>query len=197
MFRIDSSGATVDNRFTEGDPALSIPATVVSADWLNHVQEEIAKTIEEMGITLDKGEENQHYAALLELALRGGRKSVFRSDLANNTSNADLQDTNNANALFTVNKATANNVIALFDIERKTDTQLVKEMGIMFISYDSKNNTFLDPKILTLGDDAGVIFSLTAGATVDQFDLQYSTGDLTGTSYVGRVDITSIIEMKQ
>ena len=77
MFRIDSDGATVDNRFTEGDPALSIPATVVSADWLNHVQEEFSKTIEEMDITLSKANENQHYAALLELFARGGRKLSF------------------------------------------------------------------------------------------------------------------------
>lgn len=197
MFRIDSSGATVDNRFTEGDPALSIPATVVSADWLNHVQEEIAKTIEEMGLTLDKGNENQHYSALLELALRGGRKAVFRGTLANNTSNADLEDSNNSNALFTVDKTIQNNVIALIDIERKTDTQIVKEFGLLFIPYNSKDDAFDDPRVLTMGDDAGVIFSLTAGATLDEFDLQYSTGDLTGTSYVGRVDITSIIEMKQ
>lgn len=41
MKRIDSDGATENNLFTEGNPATGTPATVVSADWLNHVQEEL------------------------------------------------------------------------------------------------------------------------------------------------------------
>lgn len=196
MFRIDSSGATVDNRFTEGDPALSIPATVVSADWLNHVQEEILKTIEEMGLTPDKGNENQLYPALLELFLRGGRKLSYNATLANNTGPADLQDLNNGNALLTVDGDLIKNKFFFFDIERKTSTQIVKEYGLCFIAWNSKDSVFEEPKLLTLNGDAGVILTL-ANVSGNNYKLQYTTGDLTGTSYVGRIDITSFFDIKQ
>lgn len=54
MFRIDGPGATNDNKFTEGDPANGTRATVVSDEWLNAVQEELAKAIEDDGYDLDK-----------------------------------------------------------------------------------------------------------------------------------------------
>lgn len=54
MKRIDNSTATIDNLFTEGNPGTATPATIVSAEWLNVVQEEIAAVIEETGETLDQ-----------------------------------------------------------------------------------------------------------------------------------------------
>lgn len=68
MHRVDSFGATLDEKFTEGDPINSIPATVVSADWLNAIQEEIANTIEDAGLTLSKPNNNQLTAAIAAIA---------------------------------------------------------------------------------------------------------------------------------
>lgn len=45
--------------FTKGDPSLSIPATRVTQDWLNAVQEEIANSVEREGLALDKGDRFQ------------------------------------------------------------------------------------------------------------------------------------------
>lgn len=64
MFRIDSPGATVDNKFTDGNPALGIPATDVSDEWLNSIQEELAYTIEQSGIALNKASTTQLNAAI-------------------------------------------------------------------------------------------------------------------------------------
>lgn len=197
MFRIDSAGSTVDNRFTEGDPALSIAATIVSDEWLNSVQEEIVKPIEEMGLSLAKANEGQLWESLLAFYLNGGRKSVFRHDLANDTLDAEVQDANNSDAPLLVNRTTTKNKIMLFDIERKTSTGLKKEFGLLFLSYDSKNNSFLIPRPLSLGDDAGVTFKLTQVGATDEFRLNVDTDDLTGTSYEGSLDLTSIIEIKQ
>jgi len=81
MHRIDSEatsaslptpaavGATV-GYFTEGVPG-SIPATVVSDDWLNAVQEELAYVIEQSGGTLDKTSRVQLKAAI-DLMINGG-----------------------------------------------------------------------------------------------------------------------------
>jgi len=59
MHRIDSPSATVDKKFTNGSPAGGVPATVVTAEWLNDLQENVAKAIEAAGIPLVKGDFNQ------------------------------------------------------------------------------------------------------------------------------------------
>jgi len=76
MERIDAYGAVevmpvpaatgaIAGFFTEGDPSTGVPATRVSADWLNNMQEELAGVIEAMGLTLDKADPTQLLAALM------------------------------------------------------------------------------------------------------------------------------------
>lgn len=54
MHKIDGYGHSA-NTFTEGDPANAVPATVVTDDWLNDVQGELAGAVEAGGQTLEKG----------------------------------------------------------------------------------------------------------------------------------------------
>lgn len=79
MHRIDSDGAAVGlpapgavgstvGYFTDGDPGTGVPATVVSADWLNALQEEVAYVIEQAGLTLDKTVRTQLRSAISILA---------------------------------------------------------------------------------------------------------------------------------
>lgn len=63
MHRIDGEG-NIANAFTEGDPGTGTPATQVTEDWLNAVQEEIAGVIEGAGDTLDKPDNAQLYDAI-------------------------------------------------------------------------------------------------------------------------------------
>lgn len=58
MHRIDGPGA-VNSLFTEGDPTVPQMATVVSAAWLNDVQENLTRTIEAAGIAPVKGDYDQ------------------------------------------------------------------------------------------------------------------------------------------
>ncbi|MFH2126350.1 MAG: hypothetical protein ABIK12_07515 [Pseudomonadota bacterium] len=67
MFEIDSDGH-LSNQFTDGDPQAGTPATVISAEWLNAVQNELVNVIEAAGIELDKNDSAQLLAALLALA---------------------------------------------------------------------------------------------------------------------------------
>lgn len=187
MFRIDSEGSTVDNKFTEGDPSLGVPATVVSADWLNSVQEEIAQFVEYAGITLDKLNDNQLQAALIEFFLRGGRDVPLTQVLANNTSDADVVG-------FTYDKTVVKTKIALFNIERKTDTQQVQESGILFVTYNSKDDVWT-PSYLSVHGDADVSFTSVVDAG-DVSKLQYTTGNLAGASYVGELKMTSLFEIR-
>lgn len=55
MHRIDGPGATVDNKFTDGDPVGGVPATVVTDDWLNDVQENLMALLSAAGVTPTKG----------------------------------------------------------------------------------------------------------------------------------------------
>lgn len=67
MHRIDTTTATVANKFTRGNPQTATPATVVSDDWLNAIQEEIAAVIIGAGISLSKPDNTQLLAAIRAL----------------------------------------------------------------------------------------------------------------------------------
>jgi hypothetical protein len=68
MHRIDGPGATVDNRFTDGDPVAGIQATMVTDDWANDVQEEIVSVLSDQSIAPVKGTQNQLLAAIKGIA---------------------------------------------------------------------------------------------------------------------------------
>lgn len=70
MFRIDSNGsvsveptasaeATGGGFFSDGNPGSGIKATIVSADWLNDVQESLLDVVEDVGVTPVKGTHTQ------------------------------------------------------------------------------------------------------------------------------------------
>ncbi len=64
MHRIDGPGATVDNKFTDGDPVGGIPATMVTDGWLNDVQEELMSVLSAAGIAPVKGAQDQLLKAI-------------------------------------------------------------------------------------------------------------------------------------
>ena len=67
MHRIDTSTATPDNKFTEGDPTVPVAATTVSAEWLNAVQEELVAVITGAGLELQKSDNGQLWKAISQL----------------------------------------------------------------------------------------------------------------------------------
>ena len=67
MHRIDTSTATPDNKFTEGEPAVPVAATTVSAAWLNAVQEELVAAITGAGLELKKSDNGQLRQAISQL----------------------------------------------------------------------------------------------------------------------------------
>lgn len=65
MYRIDSIG-NVNGRFSDGDATgpEPKPGTVVSADWLNSLQESLCKVIEASGLDLKKNDHTIFLKAL-------------------------------------------------------------------------------------------------------------------------------------
>ncbi len=55
MHRTDAPGATVDNKFTDGDPVGGVQSTMVDAAWLNDVQENIMAVLTAAGVPATKG----------------------------------------------------------------------------------------------------------------------------------------------
>lgn len=70
MERINHPSATPDRKFTEGDPALGIPATTVTANHMNGIQEELIHILEEAEITPDGANFTQVLEALRVLFVR-------------------------------------------------------------------------------------------------------------------------------
>jgi hypothetical protein len=68
MHRIDGPGATVDKKFTEGDPVGGTPATVVTAAWMNDVQEELVSVLAAAGIAPVKGTQDQLLKAIRSIS---------------------------------------------------------------------------------------------------------------------------------
>lgn len=64
MHRIDHETATSDHKFTEGNPTIPVPATVVTDDWLNAVQEELVAVITGAGLELEKSDNTQLWQAI-------------------------------------------------------------------------------------------------------------------------------------
>src|SRR3954467_15935764 len=58
MHRTDADG-NASNLYTDGNPALGVEATVIEQHSLNALQEEIANTIEDAGVTLVKDTNDQ------------------------------------------------------------------------------------------------------------------------------------------
>lgn len=70
MHRIDTPSAAPGNQFTEGSVGLGVPATAVSAAWLNAVQEEVVAVIAGASIALSKPNNAQLLAAIGVLLAR-------------------------------------------------------------------------------------------------------------------------------
>jgi hypothetical protein len=69
MRRISGTTATVDDKFTNGNPATSVPATIVEDWWLNNVQESLAQAIEAAGLTIPTGAAADDYTLLKKAIL--------------------------------------------------------------------------------------------------------------------------------
>jgi hypothetical protein len=183
MFKIDAPGATGSNEFTEGNPSLGVPATQVSDDWLNAVQREMVYVIETLaGITLNKLDDNQLGQAILQLLTDGGTQ--LNQSVLNNVGATTI-----TNLIF--DKSTIKGGKFDFEIERRTDTQNVQEIGTGYVTHDTADDTWRISWTSNL-DDAGVTFSVTGTGQV-----QYASDDLTGASYVGAIRVANIVKFKQ
>jgi len=179
MHRIDGTGATGSNLFTEGDPATAVAATVVTDDWLNDVQEEIANAIEDAGITLVKGTQTQ-----LRDAIRAEIENLASSQaIGNNQTDQDLTD-----LLYDGSPASGLGVKSVridYDIHRKDDSQEKTANGQLTLLFYPGGDSWEMVGPDEIGDDCGLSFTLSDAGGIAQ--LQYSTTNYAGANYEGTI----------
>lgn len=76
-------GPNVDGHFTGGNPGAGTPATIVDAEWLNMVQEEMANAVTGAGLALDKASRTQLFSAIKALVIAAGGAYIADTGAAN------------------------------------------------------------------------------------------------------------------
>ena len=176
MHKIDHSTATESNEFTGGDPTNSVPATVVTPEWLNDLQNEVTNVIEGTGLTLVKGTQNQLLAAIRKL--REDETNVF--SMANNVTDQPI-----TGLLF--DPATIKSVSIDWDLHRKDDsTEVVAAGRVTFHWKPSAQQWVQLVSDETAEADTGFNFGMSVGVD-DVLQVLYSADEYTGANYEGKL----------
>jgi len=178
-----SAEANDNNRYTEGNPAQGIPATVVGAEEMNNLQEELANIVEAAGITLNGSIETQALQAIRLLIQRGGEQ-VADFTIADAQSSQDVTGLSFDGTDFSAFRV-------LYSLNRRNDSQSADQVGEMFGVYRPESNDWL-LETSWKGEDAGVIFSITAAGQV-----QYTSDTYGGTGYAATLKATAITTVAQ
>lgn len=191
MFRIDSFGTAAAleapaapggtvGYFTEGDPQTATPATVVSADWLNTVQEELIAILLAAGIDPDKADRDQVVTAIK--ALQEDAKGIADFVIANN------QAAQNITSLI-FDKTKFKSAVIEYDMYRKTDAPTeVSCYGKVVAMFKPVANAWAILPPEEIGDDCGVTFTIDAATG----QVKYTSSDIVGANYSGlmRIKVT-------
>ena len=178
MDKIDHATATLDQEFTEGNPQTAVKPTVVTAKWLNGIQNELANFIQSRGITLDAEDETQLIQAL---------------DLLNESANLSfsiLNDQTNTlmGAAFEFDISKIKSVVISCDIYRKDNIQEKSGVGeITLIVKPLAQTAVVIDTIRGDVDDLGMVFDVdvvTVGPNKIA-KLKYSSSDYIGSNYEG------------
>ena len=176
MFRTDAEG-NVSGLYTEGNPATGVPATVVSADAMNAIQEEICNIIESAGLTLSKTNDEQLKAAINSV-VQGGGITPVEVGLLNDESEGE--------AVTGVNYNGANTRAIMLDayVYRRDDVEELAAIMKVYMFYKP------DAAAWTVswdsqGDSTGVTFAM------DGNQLNYKTDAMAGSNYIGRMLFTT------
>lgn len=188
MHKIDSDGATVTNEFTEGSVVLSVPATVVSAAFMNAVQGELVNVIESAGLTLltsGTDTRDQLLEAIQIFIANGGTAAPYVQVIANNqASAADVTDFPNFDTTEVLG------IEFLYRVLRRTDSSYYLEMGRAYLIWDSEASAWVVSRS-SQNVDAMVEF-VTAVVSGTVHKLRYTSDNLAGASYAGSLRITDI-----
>jgi hypothetical protein len=176
MHRIDHPTATNDNKFTSGNPQTAVKPTVVTADWANATQEEIAHFIESRGITLNKADNTQLKQAV-DNAVKVSDENVI---IQNNQTDTSLGEK------FSFDISTVKSGVIEFTSYRKDATKEHSISGLLHVMGIMGTQTFeIIPEIEGEIDDIGLTFNIVNASGIGS--INYSTTDYAGANYSGKM----------
>jgi len=180
MKRTDASGHS-SNQYTEGNPSLGIPATVLGAEEMNQIQEELAKLVESAGLVVDQtgASETQVTEAIKIIVEDGGTNNGQLSIL-------DGQSASDVTPLAALDKTKTKSAKMIIDIFRRDDSQSKNELFELAAIYDPEGDAW-SLSFTSMGDDAGVSFSITALG-----QLQYASTTFGGLNYSGTLRVSHV-----
>lgn len=166
--------ANAANLYTEGNPSLGIPATVVGAIEMNNIQEEICNVIEAAGITLDGTgvDDDQLLEAINSLISSGGSAQVTQAIVNNQV--APLAITGLLFPLATIKAARIT-----FDAHREDASNKDDEVGDLWVTYNSTDGWKITKA--SVFDDVGMVFTINGSGQVLYTSSNYSGGSYAGT----------------
>lgn len=115
MHKIDGIDATPDRRFQDPNPSAGVLGTVLTAKWLNAVQEELVGLVERAGLTPSDLDDGQVLAALQLLYGTGASAGSLRNLLVNGS--FDLWQRGATHSISNVSRYTADRWSARADAE--------------------------------------------------------------------------------
>jgi hypothetical protein len=175
--------ANVANLYDEGNPSLGQPATVVGAEEMNQIQEEIANAIELAGIALSVADDEQLNKAILARIAAGGTQ--IQQTLDNNASAVVITG-------LVFDKALVKGARVLIDLFRRDDgPQDKNEIGELFVSHNTEQDTWSINHI-SHGDDTETTFAISVAGQVS-----YSSSTYAGANYAGTMKVGFINELSQ
>jgi hypothetical protein len=176
MHLIDHSTAAVGNQFTDGNAGTGIPATRVTAKWLNNIQNELANFITSRGITLSDASATQ-----LKDAIASAVESTSSTTLtvANNTT------VETALTGMILDKTKFKSAEFLCDIYRKTATLEYNSLVKLSCIFRPIANSW---KIIVeeIGDSSGATFYIDTSTG----QVKYKSSNMAGGTYVGELRYT-------
>lgn len=116
MHRTDAEG-NVAGLFSPGDPFIPLPATLLTYEWCNAVQEELVNVIQTQGgVTLNKADNGQLWAALVARFGRLGEANTWSGNQSFGGAVAVTGSTTLAGPLTANGTATVNNTLAVTEL---------------------------------------------------------------------------------
>lgn len=184
MKRTTASGFAVGNLYTEGDPGIPVPATIVGSIEMNNIQQELSNIVEKAGLTVDQGGTTFDQCHDAMVLYSQGVSTDLQDDFTIANNEAGPTDVTG----LIVDKATYVGAIYSIDLYRSTaaPTEL-QELGFLFLKYDSVNDTW-GIELQTFFEDAGVTFTVVAGTG----QVQYSSTNIAGATYSGTLRFSPV-----
>lgn len=172
----------VNNLFVDGNPGLNEKGTFVEKDWLNAVQAEIIGPIEDVGITLVKGTNDQLLVAIKALISQGGAPAGM--DLVDGVGPVTVT------AIPILDKTLTKSATVLVDVYRENDTQHSNELFKLTAIFDPTDDDWvvLSEKVSADDElDSGTTFTITSAGQI-----QYTTTAFAGSGYSGKLRQTGL-----